>query len=121
MQPKSKFIKTALFTLTGSLIAASVYATFPPSQMLTQPDEEKPQVVIQSNNYAVGYKHCEVTCFAQVNADATTSIYVEYTLDDASIESMDIINVVRDDSTLNAYVDRDEIVKINAAIVGGGK
>ena len=60
-----------------------------------------------------------MTCFAQVNADAVTSIYVEYKLDDASVESMGIINVVRDDETLNAYVDRDEIAKINAAIVGG--
>ena len=114
MQLKSKFINTVLATTAGCLVAASVYAMFPPVQL-----EEQPQVVIQSNNYAVGYKHCEVTCFAQVNADAVTSIYVEYTLDDASVESLGILNVVRDDETLNAYVDRDEIAKINAAIVGG--
>lgn len=118
MQPKSKFIKTALIAAAVSLgtvlSGAASLAAF--SQ-----EKEQQQVVIQSNNYAVGYKHCEVTCFAEVKANPTTSIYVEYTLDDASIQSMDIINVVRDDSTLNAYVDRDEIVKINAAIVGGGK
>ena len=115
MTTKSKFINTVLATTAGCLVAASVYAMFPPVQL-----EEKPQVVIQSSSYTVGYKHCEVTCFAQVNADAVTSIYVEYKLDDdASVESMDILNVVRDDETLNAYVDRDEIAKINAAIVGG--
>ena len=114
MTTKSKFINTVLATTAGCLVAASVYAMFPPVQL-----EEKQQVVIQSSSYTVGYKHCEVTCFAQVNADAVTSIYVEYTLDDASVESLGILNVVRDDETLNAYVDRDEIAKINAAIVGG--
>ena len=114
MTTKSKFINTVLATTAGCLVAASVYAMFPPVQL-----EEKPQVVIQSNNYAVGYKHCEAACVAEVRADANTSIYVEYSLDDASVESLDILNVVRDDETLNAYVDRDEIAKINAAIVGG--
>ena len=114
MTTKSKFIKIALAATAGCLVAASVYAMFPPVQL-----EEKPQVVIQSNNYAVGYKHCEAACVAEVRADANTSIYVEYSLDDASVESLDIINLVRDDETLNAYVDRDEIAKINAAIVGG--
>ena len=114
MQLKSKFINTVLATTAGCLVAASVYAMFPPVQL-----EEKPQVVIQSSSYTIGYKHCEAACVAEVRADANTSIYVEYSLDDASVESLDILNVVRDDETLNAYVDRDEIAKINAAIVGG--
>ena len=118
MQPKSKFIKTALITAAVSLGTVLSGAA---SLTAFSQEKEQPQVVIQSNNYAVGYKHCEAACVAEVRADANTSIYVEYSLDDASVESLDIINVVRDDETLNAYVDRDEIAKINAAIVGGGK
>ena len=118
MQPKSKFIKTALITAAVSLGTVLSGAA---SLTAFSQEKEQPQVVIQSNNYAVGYKHCEVTCFAEVKANPTTSIYVEYKLDDASVESLDILNVVRDDETLNAYVDRDEIAKINAAIVGGVK
>ena len=34
---------------------------------------------------------------------------------------LDILNVVHSDETVNAYVDRYEIEKINAAIVGGVK
>ena len=116
MQPKSKFIKTALITAAVSLGTVLSGAA---SLTAFSQEKEQPQVVIQSNNYAVGYKHCEVTCFAEVKANPTTSIYVEYKLDDASVESLDILNVVRDDETLNAYVDRFEIEKINAAIVGG--
>ncbi|MGB8696139.1 hypothetical protein [Acinetobacter sp.] len=39
-------------------------------------------------------------------------------MDDASVEFLDILNVVRYDETINAYIDRSEIEKINAAIVG---
>ena len=116
MQLKSKFIKTALITAAVSLGTVLSGAA---SLTAFSQEKEQPQVVIQSNNYAVGYKHCEAACVAEVRADANTSIYVEYKLDDASVESLDILNVVRDDETLNAYVDRDEIAKINAAIVGG--
>ena len=61
---------------------------------------------------------CHETCVATVKAD-DYSIYVEYALDDASVEFLDILNVVHFDKTVNAYVDRYEIEKINAAIAGG--
>ena len=50
-----------------------------------------------------------------------TAFMLKYALDDASVEFLDILNVVHFDKTVNAYVDRYEIEKINAAIVGGVK
>lgn len=110
-------IKPNLFKAAFAIGLTAVIATA--FAFSSEQPKEQPQVVIQSSSYTVGYKHCEVTCFAEVKANPTTSIYVEYKLDDASVESMDILNVVRDDQTVNAYVDRDEIAKINAAIAGG--
>ena len=129
MTTKSKFIKIALSATTA--IAVSAYALYPkkPVDVLDQP-----QIVVQSNNYKVetvepnvdckktlGIKRCSVSYKSEVRADDVTSVYVEYTLDDASIDSMGIISVSRNGSEINAYVDQDEIQKINAAIVGGGK
>ena len=79
---------------------------------------EQPQVVITSDSYVMVDKFCEEYCTAKVQADEY-EIFVEYKLDDASVEFLDILNVVRHDETINAYVDRSEIEKINAAIAGG--
>jgi PBP1b-binding outer membrane lipoprotein LpoB len=80
--------------------------------------EDQPQVNITAQKYEVLKRTCHETCFATVKAD-DYSIYVEYALDDASVEFLDILNVVHFDKTINAYVDRYEIEKINAAIAKG--
>ena len=105
MNIKPILINTALaFALSGCLAQAESV-------------EDQPQVNIASKHYEVASKYCEVYCTAKIQAD-DTQIYVEYKLDDASIEFLDILNVVRNDQTINAYIDRSEIEKINAAIVG---
>ena len=80
--------------------------------------QEKPQVIITSDSYVVADHFCEEYCTAKVKA-GEYEIFVEYKLDGASVESLDILNVVRHDETFNAYVDRYEIEKINAAIAKG--
>lgn len=82
--------------------------------------EDQPQINIAAQQYEVQSVNCNQICVATVKADEY-SIYVEYALDDASVEFLDILNVVHFDKTVNAYVDRYEIEKINAAIAGGGK
>lgn len=82
--------------------------------------EDQPQINIAAKQYEVQSVNCNQICVATVKADEY-SIYVEYALDDASVEFLDILNVVHFDKTINAYVDRYEIQKINAAIVGGDK
>ena len=82
--------------------------------------EDQPQVNIAAKQYKVESVNCNQICVATVKAD-DYSIYVEYALDDGSVEFLDILNVVHFDKTINAYVDRYEIEKINAAIVGGVK
>lgn len=79
--------------------------------------EDQPQVNIAAKHYEVQSVNCNETCIATVKAN-DYNIYVEYALDGASVEFLDILNVVRHDETVNAYVDRYEIEKINAAIVG---
>lgn len=80
--------------------------------------EDQPQVNIAAKHYEVESINCKQMCFAKVKADEYR-IYVEYALDDGAVEFLDILNVVHFDKTVNAYVDRYEIEKINAAIVGG--
>jgi hypothetical protein len=80
--------------------------------------EDQPQVNIAAQQYEVQSVNCNQVCIATVKADEY-SIYVEYALDGGSVEFLDILNVVRHDETVNAYIDRYEIEKINAAIVGG--
>ena len=80
--------------------------------------EDQPQVDIAAKHYEVESVNCKQICVATVKAD-DYSIYVEYALDDASVEFLDILNVVHFDKTINAYVDRYEIEKINAAIAKG--
>lgn len=82
--------------------------------------EDQPQVDIAAKHYEVQSVNCNKVCIAAVNADEY-SIYVEYALDGASVEFLDILKVVRHGETVNAYVDRYEIEKINAAIVAGAQ
>ena len=107
---KSAFIATLIST---GLVAA--YA-FQPAK--TSIELEEPQVNIAAQQYEVKSVNCNQVCIATVKADEY-SIYVEYALDGASVELLDILNVVRHDETVNAYVDRYEIQKINAAIAKG--
>ena len=107
---KSAFIATLIST---GLVAA--YA-FQPAK--TPIELEEPQVNIAAQQYEVESVNCNQVCIATVRADEY-SIYVEYALDGGSVEFLDILNVVHSDETVNAYIDRYEIEKINAAIVGG--
>lgn len=109
MNTKSNLIKAA-FAIGLTAVIATAFA-FSPNQ-----EQEQPQEVITSSSYVMVDHFCEEYCTAKVQADEY-EIFVEYKLDDASVEFLDILNVVRDDETINAYVDRFEIEKINAAIV----
>lgn len=114
-------LKTNLIKALGAMAAVAVMSVIYASQPAkTSIEQEQPQVVITSDSYVVVNKFCEEYCTAKIQAD-DTQIYVEYKLDDASVEFLDILNVVRDDETINAYIDHSEIQKINAAIVGGVK
>ena len=117
MQSKSNFFNVTLFLFAlGAilLIATAVHASFS-QQSFMQSKQDKTQVIITSDHYVVKDNSCEATCTAIIQS-GDTNIYVEYKLDDASIEFLDIINVVQRDKTINAYIDRSEIEKINAAI-----
>ena len=114
-------LKTNLIKATGAIAAVAVMSVIYASQPAkTSIEQEQPQVVITSESYVVKNKTCEEYCTAKVQADEY-EIFVEYKLDDASVEFLDILNVVRHDKTINAYVDRSEIQKINAAIVGSAQ
>ncbi len=113
MTTKSNILKSAFIAAVISAGIAAAYA-FQPAKVA----DDNPQVVITAQKYEVLKRTCHETCVATVKAD-DYSIYVEYALDDASVEFLDILNVVHDGETINAYVDRSEIQKINAAIVGG--
>lgn len=80
--------------------------------------EDQPQVNIAAQQYEVESIKCKQMCFAKVKADEY-DIFVEFRFDDASVDGTNILNVVRSDETVNAYIDHYEIVKINAAIAGG--
>lgn len=82
--------------------------------------EDQPQVNIAAQQYKVESVNCNQVCIATVKADEY-SIYVRYQMDDASVDRTEILNVVHSDETVNAYIDRYEIEKINAAIAGGVK
>lgn len=116
MTTKSNILKSAIAASIGMVLVAA-YA-FQPAK--TSIELEEPQVNIAAQQYEVQSVNCNQVCVATVKADEY-SIYVEYALDDASVEFLDILNVVHSDETVNAYVDRYEIEKINAAIVGGVK
>lgn len=117
MTTKSNILKSAFIAASISAGIAVAYA-FQPAK--TADELSEPQVNIAAKQYKVESVNCNQICVATVKAD-DYSIYVEYALDDASVEFLDILNVVHADRTINAYVDRYEIEKINAAIVGGVK
>ncbi|WP_110975582.1 hypothetical protein [Acinetobacter sp. WCHAc060042] len=115
MTTKSNILKSAFIAASISAGIAVAYA-FQPAKVA----DDNPQVVITAQKYEVLNRTCSETCIATVKAN-DYNIYVEYALDGGSVEFLDILNVVRHDKTVNAYVDRYEIQKINAAIVGGVK
>lgn len=115
MNTKFNILKSAFIAASISAGIAVAYA-FQPAKVA----DDNPQVVITAQKYEVLNRTCSETCIATVKADEY-SIYVEYALDGGSVEFLDILNVVRHDENVNAYVDRYEIQKINAAIAGGVK
>ena len=117
MTTKSKVLKSALIAASISTALVAAYA-FQPAK--TSIELEEPQINIAAKQYKVQSVNCNQVCVATIKADEY-NIYVEYALDDASVEFLDILNVVHFDKTINAHVDRYEIEKINAAIVGGVK
>lgn len=115
MTTKFNILKSAFIAASIGAGIAVAYA-FQPAKVV----DDNPQVVITAQKYEVLKRTCHETCVATVKAN-NYSIYVEYRLDDASVEFLEILNVVKFDETVNADIDRYEIQKINAAIVGGGK
>ena len=112
MTTKFNILKSAFIAASISAGVAITYA-FQPAKVA----DDNPQVVITAQKYEVLNRACIETCVAIVKANEY-NIYVEYALDDGSVEFLDILNVVHSDETVNAYIDQYEIQKINAAIVG---
>ena len=115
MTTKSNILKSAFIATLISTGLVAAYA-FQPAKVA----DDSHQVVIAAQQYEVESVNCNQVCVATVKADEY-NIYVEYAMDDASVEFLDILSVVRHDENVNAYVDRYEIEKINAAIAGGVK
>ena len=114
MTTKFNILKSVLISASIGAGLVTAYAVQPAK---TSIELEEPQVNIAAQQYEVKSVNCNQVCIATVKADEY-SIYVEYALDGASVEFLDILNVVHSDETVNAYVDRYEIEKINAAIAG---
>ena len=110
MTTKSNILKSGFIAASISAGVAIAYA-FQPAKVA----DDNPQVVITAQKYEVLNRACIETCVAIVKADEY-NIYVEYALDDGAVEFLDILNVVRFDETVSAYVDRYEIDKINDAL-----
>ena len=117
MTTKFNILKSAFIAASISAGIAVAYA-FQPAK--TADELADPQINIAAKQYEVESMNCNQICVATVKADEY-NIYVEYALDDGSVEFLDILNVVHHEEAINAYVDRYEIEKINAAIVGGVK
>ena len=117
MTNKSNILKSAFIAALISTGLAAAYA-FQPAK--TANESAEPQVNIAAQQYIVKSVNCNQVCAATVKAD-DYSIYVEYALADGSVEFLDILNVARHGNTVNAHIDRYEIEKINAAIVGGAE
>lgn len=115
MTTKFNILKSAFIAASISTGLVAAYA-FQPAKVA----DDNPQVVITAQKYEVLKRTCSETCIATVKADEY-NIYVRYQMDDASVDRTEILNVVKFDETVNAYIDHYEIVKINAAIVGGVK
>ena len=117
MTTKFNILKSVLISASIGAGLVTAYAVQPAK---TPIELEEPQVNITAQQYEVQSVNCNQVCIATVKAN-DYNIYVEYALDGGSVEFLDILNVVRHDETVNAYVDRYEIQKINAAIAGGVK
>ena len=115
MTTKFNILKSAFIAASISAGIAVTYA-FQPAKVV----DDSHQVIITAQKYEVLERTCNETCIATVKADEY-SIYVEYALAGGSVEFLDILNVVHSDETVNAYIDRYEIEKINAAIAGGAR
>ena len=117
MTTKFNILKSAIIAASISAGLVTAYAVQPAK---TPVELEEPQVNIAAQQYEVQSVNCNQVCIATVKADEY-SIYVEYALDGGSVEFLDILNVVRHDEAVNAYIDQYEIQKINSAIAGGVK
>lgn len=117
MTTKSNILKSAFVAAVISTGLVAAYA-FQPAK--TADELADPQINISAKQYIVKSVNCNQVCAATVKAD-DYSIYVEYALADGSVEFLDILNVARHGNTVNAHIDRYEIEKINAAIVGGAE
>lgn len=115
MTTKSNILKSAFIAASISAALVTAYAVQPAK---TADELAEPQINIAAKQYEVQSVNCNQVCFATVKADEY-SIYVRYQMDDASVDRTEILNVVHFDKTINAYVDRYEIEKINAAIAKG--
>lgn len=112
---------TLFLGILGTLsLGAMAFDSSKPVSFQAESIEDQPQVDIAAKQYEVQSVNCNQICVATVKAD-DYNIYVEYALDDGSVEFLDILNVVRHEEAVNVYVDRYEIEKINAAIAGGVK
>lgn len=112
---------TLFLGILGTLsLGAMAFDSSKPASFQAESIQDQPQINIAAPSYQVENAVCHQYCTAKVKADEY-SIYVEYALDDGSVEFLDILNVVRHEEAVNAYVDRYEIEKINAAITGGVK
>jgi NADPH-dependent 7-cyano-7-deazaguanine reductase QueF len=114
MTTKFNILKSVLISASIGAGLVTAYAVQPAK---TPVELEEPQVNIAAQQYEVQSVNCNQVCIATVKADEY-SIYVRYQMDDASVDRTEILNVVRSDEAVNAYIDRYEIEKINAAIVG---
>lgn len=100
------------FALAMTTMLASAYVLNPAKV----PADE---VTIMADKYSVTSRDCSAkSCLAVVQAD-DAQIFVEYQMDDASVEFLDIHQVTRKGEVINAYVDRYEISKINDALAFG--
>ena len=115
MTTKFNILKYAFIAASISAGIAVAYA-FQPAK--TPIELAEPQINIAAPSYTVENAVCFEYCTAKVKA-GEYDIFVDYRLDNGSVEFLDILNVVHFDKTINAYVDRYEIEKINAAITGG--
>ena len=114
-------IGTLFLGILGTLsLGAMAFDSSKPVSFQAESIQDQPQINIAAPSYQVENAVCHQYCTAKVKA-GEYNIYVEYALDDGSVEFLDILNVVRHEEAVNAYVDRYEIEKINAAIAGGVK
>ena len=114
-------IGTLFLGILGTLsLGAMAFDSSKPVSFQAESVEHQPQIEIVAPSYTVENAVCHQYCTAKVKA-GEYDIYVDYQLDNGSVEFLDILNVVRHEEAVNAYVDRYEIEKINAAIAKEGQ